>query len=410
METELKKILKRFGKWLLQEENKLKKNLEHIEKWLFRGVIFIILAFALAVYLYNYQHSKVLFFAKPSSSKVNHQAALIAEIIKKPNIRVLTIDGGGLRGIIALQVLIYLEQKTGRPISQLFDVVGGTSTGAIIVSALTRPGEDGQPHYSAQKISDSYQALSKQLLASSFWHQALTVNGLFGPMYNIKRVDRTLQDYLGHDARLNHSLALTILYTYSITNMELRAMKSWKLDDYYHAFFQHSLVLSAIAAPGFFLPVVLTLDEHSALEVNIDSAVMLENPSLQTMREVSNDFPGKKYIILSLGDGLSKVNIVSRDNRFGAHGLLYWSRNVSTVSMRGQAGKEHSYLSHLAQQKNSPVIYYLRITPDIYIPSQCTFLSVDDFCINAFKEIGQEAVKQNKKQLDALAAVLLANQ
>ncbi|PJF20571.1 MAG: hypothetical protein CUN56_15495, partial [Phototrophicales bacterium] len=49
---------------------------------------------------------------------------------------ILSIDGGGMRGVIALAMLIYLEDQTGTPAYDLFDMVGGTSTGAIIAAGL----------------------------------------------------------------------------------------------------------------------------------------------------------------------------------------------------------------------------------------------------------------------------------
>lgn len=60
-----------------------------------------------------------IFGSAPSSNKV-----------------ILTIDGGGMRGIIPVSILAYLEEKTGKPAYELFDMVAGTSTGAIIAAGL----------------------------------------------------------------------------------------------------------------------------------------------------------------------------------------------------------------------------------------------------------------------------------
>ena len=56
-----------------------------------------------------------------------------------PCARVLSIDGGGMRGIVPAIILAEIEKKTGKPISSLFDVIGGASTGAILALGLTRP-------------------------------------------------------------------------------------------------------------------------------------------------------------------------------------------------------------------------------------------------------------------------------
>src|SRR5919198_1588171 len=55
-------------------------------------------------------------------------------------VKVLAIDGGGIRGLIPALVLAEIERRTGRRTASLFDLVAGTSTGAIIACALTRPG------------------------------------------------------------------------------------------------------------------------------------------------------------------------------------------------------------------------------------------------------------------------------
>jgi len=54
-------------------------------------------------------------------------------------VKVLAIDGGGIRGLIPALVLEEIERRTGRLAAELFDLVAGTSTGAIIACALTRP-------------------------------------------------------------------------------------------------------------------------------------------------------------------------------------------------------------------------------------------------------------------------------
>ncbi|KAH3860848.1 hypothetical protein DPMN_023771 [Dreissena polymorpha] len=50
--------------------------------------------------------------------------------------RVLCLDGGGIRGIIILEILEAIEKEAGKPIKDLFDWIGGTSTGGIIALGI----------------------------------------------------------------------------------------------------------------------------------------------------------------------------------------------------------------------------------------------------------------------------------
>lgn len=68
-------------------------------------------------------------------------------------LKVLSIDGGGIRGIIPATVLMQLEQLTGRPTHQLFDLIVGTSTGGILALALTCPQRGGVAKSAAEARS-----------------------------------------------------------------------------------------------------------------------------------------------------------------------------------------------------------------------------------------------------------------
>ena len=55
-------------------------------------------------------------------------------------VRILAIDGGGIRGMIPAIVLAEIERRTGRRAADMFDLIAGTSTGGILACGLTRPG------------------------------------------------------------------------------------------------------------------------------------------------------------------------------------------------------------------------------------------------------------------------------
>jgi patatin-like phospholipase/acyl hydrolase len=52
---------------------------------------------------------------------------------------ILSIDGGGIRGVIPAKLLAEIERRTGKRIAELFDFIAGTSTGGILAVGLTQP-------------------------------------------------------------------------------------------------------------------------------------------------------------------------------------------------------------------------------------------------------------------------------
>ncbi|KAK3090958.1 hypothetical protein FSP39_016047 [Pinctada imbricata] len=61
---------------------------------------------------------------------------LNTDVVGKEICPVLTLDGGGIRGLVTIQVLMALEKALGRPVGECFDWIGGTSTGGILAVGL----------------------------------------------------------------------------------------------------------------------------------------------------------------------------------------------------------------------------------------------------------------------------------
>jgi len=65
-------------------------------------------------------------------------------------INVLSIDGGGIRGIIAAAILEALQAQIGRELHEVFDLISGTSTGGIIALGIGTPAKNGRPYRPAE--------------------------------------------------------------------------------------------------------------------------------------------------------------------------------------------------------------------------------------------------------------------
>ena len=100
----------------------------------------------------------------------------------RDTIRILSIDGGGIRGIVPAIVLSAIENWTGQPVSKLFDLVAGTSTGGILALGLLKPGSDGRPAYSADDMAALYEREGRNDEAVTAMDQAYEVNPNIEPI------------------------------------------------------------------------------------------------------------------------------------------------------------------------------------------------------------------------------------
>jgi predicted acylesterase/phospholipase RssA len=107
--------------------------------------------------------------------------------------RILTIDGGGIRGIIPATVLAALESATGRPVRETFDFVAGTSTGAVIAAGIAA----GIP---AQRLATLYAERSRDV-----FRRIPLVSGVRrlvrGDLYDTHRLHALIREELGAEAR-----------------------------------------------------------------------------------------------------------------------------------------------------------------------------------------------------------------
>src|SRR3954449_10295530 len=89
--------------------------------------------------------------------------------------KVLCIDGGGIRGLIPALVLAEIERRTGRPTAELFDLAGATSPGALLASGLPRPGPDGKPLHSAEELAALYRTEGPKIFDRSLLKRVTSV-------------------------------------------------------------------------------------------------------------------------------------------------------------------------------------------------------------------------------------------
>ena len=134
--------------------------------------------------------------------------------------RILSIDGGGLRGVVPLQILKEIKRRTGREIVDSFDLIAGTSTGGILAMAmnLKDPTNPAKPKYTLDEIEAIYSNHGKTIFPPRKWF----ISKLYGksrnmirPRFSAKGLDSVLETYFG-DTKLNDLLIPVFITSYDV--------------------------------------------------------------------------------------------------------------------------------------------------------------------------------------------------
>ena len=134
-----------------------------VERSILRSIVALLLVYFLLVWIYytNFNSGPRDCMAYPPLDESQNKLPRAEEIREDDVVRVLCVDGGGIKGLLPLHIIKSLEEKTGKPASELFDLMVGTSTGGIIVSSLAVPDSDGKSKWSADDLIHMYAKMVK---------------------------------------------------------------------------------------------------------------------------------------------------------------------------------------------------------------------------------------------------------
>src|SRR4051812_14409942 len=138
----------------------------------------------------------------------------IQHVTQKAKIRILSIDGGGIRGLIPALILNEIERLTAKPVSSLFDLIAGTSTGGILALALCVPNRNGDgPAHSASDVAQFYENDGPMIFSRSLRYTLLSLNGLLRSRYPSKAMEQVLERFYG-GSRLKDALTSLLVPSY----------------------------------------------------------------------------------------------------------------------------------------------------------------------------------------------------
>lgn len=245
--------------------------------------------------------------------------------------RILSIDGGGIRGVIPAVFLSRLEQRlqaqlaAAAPaeaevwagsgieeprIADCFHLIAGTSTGGLLAAGLTIPGEDGNAKLPAAELSAIYERHGEAIFRRPIWRKLLNPLALLFPKYPLAQLAAVLEDpeLLGATL-LKEARTEVLITTYDTTRRRHRNFTRWGVAggggqaQPPDPVSMVEVALGTAAAPTYFPPAPV---EGSKL---VDGGVFAGNPTLAAMgmalRRTTDPAPTepKDLLVVSLGTG-----------------------------------------------------------------------------------------------------------
>lgn len=251
-------------------------------------------------------------------------------------VRILSIDGGGIRGIVPAVVLAAIERAAGRPVHRLFDLVAGTSTGGILACALAGP--EPPP---ASGLLDFYIRHGRAIFTPSVWRNISST--VSAAKHDHRPLEAILLGAFG-SARLSQATPHLLVPSYDLESREARFFKSWRAQGLHNPpgenpadadFLLRDVARATSAAPTYFEPAYVpnVAGRYFAL---VDGALVANNPAMcaiASARKLWPDTPG--MVIVSLGAGEAAEPIPYRQAR--GWGAISWARPVLECLLDGMA-------------------------------------------------------------------------
>lgn len=317
--------------------------------------------------------------------------------------RILSIDGGGVRGLLPLCILQEIEQRTGKSIAHLFDLIVGNSTGGIIALCLVAPGEGGSPRYTAKDVSQLYYNNSGTIFQKSFFHSLSAGFGLWAPKYNRSHLDRLLQAFFPNNVRLDQGVSPVVVMSYNLTQDALSLWTSYRARKEANANITMADAAGATsAAPLYFAPKSITFSNGNKTE-EIDGGVYANDPEEIAVTEALLQNPSlrpEQIFLLSLGTGKPKLK--KKSNQWlNNPGVLSWFLKTNLIDVMLNADTELEAF----QTENTSLYqrYRLQFSLD---PTLASMDNTSPENLNALLRVGSAHVQKFSDELARISTFL----
>lgn len=343
----------------------------------------------------------------------------------KKKITILSIDGGGIRGIIPCIILRYIEEQIQllddphAKIGDYFDLIAGSSTGGLLASILLYPNDQRTANYSIKTAFDLYTEKGNDIFNVSFWQRLINPFGLFSEKISEEQLEKHLADFFGN-LELKSFIKPSLITAYDLENRRAKLFNSFNAHVDSNNFQVKDICRATSAAPTYFSPAQIK-SKYGQLFTLIDGGVFANNPALCAYAEARKipfgdlfqdlekpNYPSiKNMIIVSIGTGTVLKKYAY--NKFENAGKLKWIEPLIDILLSANAETVDYQLSQMVNTlgRRNRQNYY-RINPSIKNASS----EMDDVRkenIEALIQAGLSYVDENKEVLHQLAQKLIKN-
>ncbi|KAJ6752743.1 PATATIN [Salix koriyanagi] len=349
-------------------------------------------------------------------------------------ITVLSIDGGGIRGIIPGTILAFLESELQKldgadaRLADYFDVISGTSTGGLVTAMLAAPNKQNRPLFFAKDINDFYLENCPKIFpqdSSPFASARKLVNTLRGPKYDGKFLHSIVKEKL-EDTRLNQTLTNIVIPTFDIKRLQPTIFSTYNLKNNPSTDALLSDICIGTSAAPTYLPAHYFETKDPSGKVRdfnlIDGGVAANNPTLVAISEVSkainqegpdsvrmNPMEFGRFLVLSLGTGTAKSEEKYDAEEAAKWGLLGWltsdeSTPLVDVFTQASADMVDFHISTVFQALNCEE-NYLRIQDDTLTGTLSSVDVATKENLENLVKVGEELLKKPVSRVNLATGV-----
>lgn len=331
---------------------------------------------------------------------------------------ILSIDGGGIRGIIPGTVLVALEKKLQQikqnpslRLADVFDLIAGTSTGGILTCLYLCPNgqNPARPLFSAEDAVKLYLENGDNIFDVSILKSIASAGGLADEKYSADALEKILNSYL-HDLKLSQLLKPCLITAYDLTRRKAHFFNQQDTDggsDLSADFYVRDVARATSAAPTYFEPANITAFDRSVYPL-VDGGTFANNPAMCACVEAfgynaSLKVPDLK--VLSLGTGT--VDKPYHYTEAKSWGKLGWVGPVLDIMFSGVSDTVDYQLKMLFNSAGVPA-QYLRLQVDLekHPEVDSAMDNASEKNMRALEKAGQTLAASKDAELTAFANML----